>query len=59
MLHLYVILSTRQDGLAGLEAKDLFYQSRVRFFAKAQNDNNLASLLKYSFIFFSTADLFI
>ena len=45
-----VILSTRQDGIAGLGAKDLFPNTKARFFAKAQNDNTLCALIVYHFI---------
>jgi hypothetical protein len=45
ILSIQVILSTRQDGSAGLEAKDLISNINSRFFAKAQNDNTLCTLL--------------
>jgi hypothetical protein len=46
-----VILSTRQDSIAGLGAsvwppdrKDLVSDTKSRLFAKAQNDNTLCTL---------------
>jgi hypothetical protein len=33
-LSIQVILSTRQDGIAGLGAKDLFSNTKARFFSR-------------------------
>jgi len=46
MLRILVILSTRQNGIAGLGAKDLVSNTKSRFFAKAQNDNTLGNFQK-------------
>lgn len=60
-----VILSTRQDGIAGLGAKDLVFNAKSRFFlsggqmgAKAQNDNTLCALMVYYFIQLCTTGLY-
>jgi hypothetical protein len=48
-----VILSTRQDGIAGLGAKDLVSNTKSRFFSgtkilvQDQNDNALYALMVY------------
>jgi hypothetical protein len=64
ILPIQVILSTRQDGSAGLEAKDLSFHKNLRFFlsggqtgAKAQNDNNFDASFECYFILFSTTSL--